>query len=67
MVHGGFTSYIRNTYFKDSLKGYCGKLNLIYIGRSEKETRKYFELVLGYETKSQGLTFLWFKKTETSW
>ena len=58
MVQGGFTSYIRNTYFKDSLIGYCGKLNLIYIRRSVKETIKYFELVLGYETKSQGLTFL---------
>ena len=31
-VQGSFTKYIRNTYFKNSLEGYFGNLNLIYIG-----------------------------------
>ena len=39
-VQGSFTGDISNTYFKNSLEDCFSNLNLIYIGKSEKEIRK---------------------------
>ena len=36
---GSFTRDIRNTYFKNPLKGCLSNLNLTYIGRSENKIR----------------------------
>ena len=39
-AQGSFTRDIKNTYFKNSLEDCFSNLNLIYIGKSEKEIRK---------------------------
>ena len=39
-VQGNFTRDIRNTYFKNSVEDCFSNLNLIYIGKSEKEIRQ---------------------------
>ena len=49
LVKNSFTRDVRNTYFKNSLEDYSLNLNLIYIGRSEKEIMEDCLLVLGYE------------------
>ena len=49
LVKNSFTGDVRNTYFKNSLEDYSLNLNLIYIGRSEKEIMEDCLLVLGYE------------------
>ena len=49
LVKNSFTTDVRNTYFKNSLEDYSFNLNLIYIGRSEKEIMEDCLLVLGYE------------------
>ena len=40
IVQRSFVRDIRNAYFKKSLEGCFGNLNLIYIERNEKELRK---------------------------
>ena len=49
LVKNSFTTDVRSTYFKNSLEDYSFNLNLIYIGRSEKEIMEDCLLVLGYE------------------
>ena len=49
MVQGNFTRDIKNTYYKNSLEGCFGKLNLIHIGTSEKEIRKNWQFALADE------------------
>ena len=39
-VQGSLTRDIRNTYFKNSLEDCFSNLNLIYIGKSDKENNK---------------------------
>ena len=39
VVRGSFTRDIRNVYFKNSLEGCFGNLNLIYIERNGKELK----------------------------
>ena len=56
-VQDSFTRDVRDTYFENSLENYSRNLNLIYIGRSEKEIMKDCYLVLVYEMWSQGLLF----------
>ena len=65
-VQCSFTRDIRNTYFKNSLEDCFNKLNLIYMGKSEKEIRKDCELVLGCEIMISRI-FLLFEKTEKPW
>ena len=75
MVQGNFTRDIKDTYYKNSLEGCFGKLNLIHIGRSEKEIRKNCQFalademfssssfVLGYQIMVSR-TLIWLEKTE---
>ena len=56
-VQESFTRDTRNIYLKNSLEGCYGNLNLLYIGKSEKEKRKDCLLILGYEIIISG-TFL---------
>ena len=49
MVQGSFKRDIKNTYYKNSLEGCFGKLNLIHIGTSEKEIRKNCQFALADE------------------
>ena len=65
-VPGSFTRDIRNTGLKNSLENCFSSLNLIYIGKSEKEVKQDFKLVLGYEIMVSR-TFLLFEKTEKFW
>ena len=65
-VQGSFTRDMRNTYFKNPLEDCFSNLNLIYIGKSEKEIRKDCEFVLGYEIMVSR-TFLLFEKTAKCW
>ena len=48
-VQGSFTRDIRNTYFKNSLEGCFGNLNVIYTGRNEKKVIKDLQVVLDNE------------------
>ena len=49
MVQGSFKRDIKNTYYKNSLEGCFGKLNLTHIGTSEKEIRKNCQFALADE------------------